>query len=109
MKIMHFVCKNKKYNFLELQVIDRGMQGVRTDGVRDDVYLPAAICFMRFRALPALNQPICCSLSVWLSLILSVLPFSCLISQSTGLPGVSLAKPKMEILSVGVICEANAN
>lgn len=71
------------------------------------IYLPAAICFMRFRALPALNQSICCSLNVWFSLILSTLPSACLISQSTGLPGDNLAKPRIEILSVGCTCRSN--
>lgn len=64
-------------------------------------YFPAAICFMRLRALPALNHVICCSLNVWFSLILSTFPSACLISQSTCLPGAMLAKPRSEILSVG--------
>ncbi len=33
---------------------------------------------------PALNHPIWDSLNVWLSLIVSVLPFECLIRHSTG-------------------------
>lgn len=67
------------------------------------IYLLAAICFMRLRALPALNHEICCSLNVWLSLNLSTEPSACLTSHSTGLPGAKLAKPRSEILSVGVI------
>lgn len=69
------------------------------------IYL--AISFMRFNALPALNQVICKSLNEWLSLILSDLPSACLISASTCLPGAKLANPKMEILDVGVILNKN--
>src|SRR5512135_3667163 len=32
---------------------------------------------MRFKALPALNQPICCSLNVWFSSISSTEPSAC--------------------------------
>lgn len=48
------------------------------------VYFPAAICFMRFRALPALNHSICCSFIVWFKEILSTFPSECLISAFTG-------------------------
>lgn len=64
-------------------------------------YLPCAISFILFKALPALNQPICCSLHEWFNVILSTDPSACLSSQSTGLPGVKFARPRMEILSVG--------
>lgn len=43
-----------------------------------------AISFILLSAEPALNQSICCSFSEWLSLMRSVLPSWCLISQSTG-------------------------
>lgn len=63
-------------------------------------YLLAAICFMRFRALPALNHSICCWLNEWFSLILCTLP-SVLISQSSCLPGAKLFRPRIEIFEVG--------
>ena len=48
------------------------------------VYFPDASCFMRFRALPALNHSICCSFIVWFKEILSTFPSECLISAFTG-------------------------
>lgn len=39
---------------------------------------------MRFKAEPALNQPICCSFIVWFRLIVSTLPSLCLICAFTG-------------------------
>lgn len=66
------------------------------------IYWLPDISFMRFRALPALNQAICCSFKVWFNLIFSTL-LSVLTSQSTGLPGAKPAKSSREILLVGCI------
>jgi hypothetical protein len=52
--------------------------------IGNTVYFPAAICFMRFRALPAWNHSICCSFIVWFKVILSTFPSECLISAFTG-------------------------
>lgn len=55
-----------------------------TYNIGNTSYFPAAICFMRFRALPARNHSICCSFIVWFREILSTLPLECLISAFTG-------------------------
>jgi len=48
-----------------------------------------------FRAEPALNQPICSSVMLWLQRIAIVLPPGLWMTTSTGLPGARLASPRM--------------
>lgn len=99
--------RDRQSDEIKVERIMKEVVVVDDSGANDVYFLPAAISFMRFKALPALNQVIWRSLKLWFSWIFSALPSACLISAVNCLPGAKLFNPKIEILSVGWIYESN--